>query len=104
MEDSTMSHNTFHSPSLAALLMVFVAATVSMGLLGTPNLILTVAAFNTLIERYHGPLLRLARSFVHTQAIAEEVVNPLDLGTVKTRIRLGMQRLRDCLRPYANAI
>jgi hypothetical protein len=32
------------------------------------------AAFSTLIERNHCQLLRLARSFVHTQAIAEEVV------------------------------
>jgi RNA polymerase sigma-70 factor, ECF subfamily len=31
-------------------------------------------AFSTLIERYHGRLLRLAQTFVSTQAVAEEVV------------------------------
>ena len=41
------------------------------------------AAFNTLIERYHGQLLRLARSFVHTQAIAEEVVQETWLAVLQ---------------------
>ena len=39
MEDSTMSQKTLHSHSLAALLIVFFAATASMGILGLPNLI-----------------------------------------------------------------
>ncbi|MBI5494866.1 MAG: sigma-70 family RNA polymerase sigma factor [Deltaproteobacteria bacterium] len=32
------------------------------------------AAFSHLVERHHRPLLRLARSFVSSQAVAEEVV------------------------------
>ena len=32
------------------------------------------AAFSSLIERYHGQLIRLARAFVPSQAVAEEVV------------------------------
>jgi RNA polymerase sigma-70 factor, ECF subfamily len=40
-------------------------------------------AFVTLVERYHGPLLRLAGSFVSSPAVAEEVVQDTWLGVVK---------------------
>ena len=41
------------------------------------------AAFVMLVERYHGPLLRLATSLVPSRAIAEEVVQDTWLGVVK---------------------
>ena len=41
------------------------------------------AAFATLLERYHQPLLRLATCFVKTQAVAEEVVQDTWLGVLQ---------------------
>ncbi len=40
-------------------------------------------AFAELVERYHGPLLRLARAFVPSRAVAEEVVQDVWLGVVR---------------------
>jgi RNA polymerase sigma-70 factor, ECF subfamily len=40
------------------------------------------SAFRTLLERHHGSLLRLARIFVSSQAIAEEVVQDTWLGVI----------------------
>ncbi|MGH9038651.1 MAG: RNA polymerase sigma factor [Acidimicrobiia bacterium] len=40
-------------------------------------------AFVTLVERYHTPLLRLASTFVPSQAVAEEVVQDTWLGVVR---------------------
>jgi RNA polymerase sigma-70 factor (ECF subfamily) len=40
-------------------------------------------AFVTLVERYHGPLLRLAQTFVPSAAVAEEVVQETWLGVVR---------------------
>ena len=41
------------------------------------------AAFVTLVERYHAPLLRLAQAFVPNRAVAEEVVQEAWLGVVR---------------------
>lgn len=41
------------------------------------------AAFVELVDRYHTPLLRLARTFVANQAVAEEVVQDVWLGVVR---------------------
>lgn len=41
------------------------------------------AAFVTLVERFHAPLLRLAMSFVPNRAVAEEVVQDTWLGVVR---------------------
>jgi RNA polymerase sigma-70 factor, ECF subfamily len=41
------------------------------------------AAFETLINRYHGPLLRLAQLYVPSRAIAEEVVQETWIGVLK---------------------
>ena len=41
------------------------------------------AAFTTLIERYHSRLLRLARAFVSSEAVAEEVVQETWLGVLE---------------------
>ena len=40
-------------------------------------------AFTTLIERYHGPLLRFAQSFVNSHAVAEEVVQETWMAVLK---------------------
>ena len=40
------------------------------------------AAFETLIDRYHGSLLRLAKSFVRTHDVAEEVVQETWMGVL----------------------
>jgi RNA polymerase sigma-70 factor (ECF subfamily) len=40
------------------------------------------AAFRTVVERYHGALLRLARTFVSDNAVAEEVVQETWLGVI----------------------
>jgi RNA polymerase sigma-70 factor (ECF subfamily) len=40
------------------------------------------AAFMELVERYHGALVRLARSFVSSQAVAEEVAQETWLGVL----------------------
>ncbi|OGQ12244.1 MAG: hypothetical protein A2138_17120 [Deltaproteobacteria bacterium RBG_16_71_12] len=39
-------------------------------------------AFSELLERYHGPLLRLAMAFVPSRAVAEEVVQETWLGVL----------------------
>ncbi len=39
-------------------------------------------AFALLLERFHGPMLRLARMYVGTQAVAEEVVQETWLGVL----------------------
>src|SRR4051812_47090127 len=41
------------------------------------------AAFATLVERYHAPLLRFAMTMVPTRAVAEEVVQDTWLGVVR---------------------
>ena len=41
------------------------------------------AAFSTLIDRYHSRLLRLARAFVPSEAVAEEVVQDTWLGVLE---------------------
>lgn len=41
------------------------------------------AAFATLVERYHVPLKRLARVYVRSDAVAEEVVQETWLGVVR---------------------
>jgi RNA polymerase sigma-70 factor, ECF subfamily len=41
------------------------------------------AAFTRLVEKYHGALLRLARIFVPSQAVAEEVVQESWVGVIR---------------------
>lgn len=41
------------------------------------------AAFETLIERYHTPLLRLAQLYVPSRAVAEEVVQETWIGVLR---------------------
>src|SRR4051812_34953444 len=41
------------------------------------------AAFTVVVERYHAPMLRLARSFVDSQAVAEEVVQDTWMGVLR---------------------
>lgn len=41
------------------------------------------AAFRQLIDMYHAPMLRLARSFVSDRAVAEEVVQEAWLGVIR---------------------
>ncbi len=41
------------------------------------------AAFQELVERYHGPLMRLARSYVRTPGAAEEAVADTWLGVIR---------------------
>jgi RNA polymerase sigma-70 factor, ECF subfamily len=41
------------------------------------------AAFSALVDRYHGPLLRLAMAFVPSHAVAEEVVQETWLGVLE---------------------
>ena len=41
------------------------------------------AAFAALVDRYHGPLLRLAMAFVPSHAVAEEVVQETWLGVLE---------------------
>ncbi len=41
------------------------------------------AAFAALVDRYHGPLLRLAMSFVPSEAVAEEVVQETWLAVLE---------------------
>src|SRR6201995_986792 len=40
-------------------------------------------AFVTLVSRHHDPMLRLARTFVHSHAVAEEVVQETWLGVLR---------------------
>lgn len=57
------------------------AATVEV-LLVQPLLERDEAAFEALIERYHGPLARLALVFVRDPAVAEEVVQDTWVGVL----------------------
>src|SRR5260221_15595 len=41
------------------------------------------AAFAALVDRYHGPLLRLAMAYVPSHAVAEEVVQETWLGVLE---------------------
>src|SRR6266496_899471 len=41
------------------------------------------SAFEMLIDRYHGPLLRLAMLYVSSRAVAEEVVQETWLGVLQ---------------------
>jgi len=41
------------------------------------------AAFETLVERYHGPMLAVARGYVRGTAVAEEVVQDAWLGVLR---------------------
>lgn len=41
------------------------------------------AAFATLVDRYHGAMVRLARSYVPTDAVAEEVAQEAWLGVLR---------------------
>ncbi len=47
-------------------------------------------AFTALVERYHGPMLRLALSFVPSQAVAEEVVQDTWLAVLR-----GLERFEE---------
>jgi hemoglobin len=66
MEDSKMSKNPLYSISLAALLIVFYAATASMGLLSTPNLI-HAEETKSLFDRLGGidPITAVVDEFVN---------------------------------------
>ncbi|MDE3130670.1 MAG: RNA polymerase sigma factor [Acidobacteriota bacterium] len=59
------------------------------------------AAFVTLVSRHHDPMLRLARTFVHSHAVAEEVVQETWLGVLR-----GIDRFegRSSLRTWLLAI
>jgi RNA polymerase sigma-70 factor (ECF subfamily) len=58
-------------------------------------------AFVTLVSRHHDPMLRLARTFVHSHAVAEEVVQETWLGVLR-----GIDRFegRSTLRTWLLAI
>jgi RNA polymerase sigma-70 factor (ECF subfamily) len=58
-------------------------------------------AFATLVSRHHDPMLRLARTFVHSHAVAEEVVQETWLGVLR-----GIDRFegRSTLRTWLLAI
>ncbi|MGH2861883.1 MAG: RNA polymerase sigma factor [Solirubrobacteraceae bacterium] len=58
-------------------------------------------AFVTLVSKHHDPMLRLARTFVHSHAIAEEVVQETWLGVLR-----GIDRFegRSSLRTWLLAI
>jgi RNA polymerase sigma-70 factor (ECF subfamily) len=58
-------------------------------------------AFVTLVSRHHDPMLRLARTFVDSQAVAEEVVQDTWLGVLR-----GIDRFegRSSLRTWLLAI
>ncbi len=55
----------------------------------------------TLVSRHHDPMLRLARTFVHSHAVAEEVVQDTWLGVLR-----GIERFegRSSLRTWLLAI
>ncbi len=59
------------------------------------------AAFVTLVSRNHDAMLRLARTFVHSHAVAEEVVQETWLGVLR-----GIDRFegRSSLRTWLLAI
>src|SRR5215469_594038 len=54
-------------------------------------------AFTTLVERYHSSMLRLAMSFVSSQAVAEEVVQDTWLAVLRG---LGRFEERSSLRTW----
>jgi RNA polymerase sigma-70 factor, ECF subfamily len=58
-------------------------------------------AFNTLVSRHHDSMLRLARTFVHSQALAEEIVQDTWVGALR-----GLDRFegRSSLRTWLLAI
>lgn len=58
-------------------------------------------AFVTLVNRHHDPMLRLARTFVHSHAVAEEVVQETWVGVLR-----GIDRFegRSSLRTWLLAI
>lgn len=58
-------------------------------------------AFVTLVSKHHDPMLRLARTFVHSHAVAEEVVQETWLGVLR-----GIDRFegRSSLRTWLLAI
>lgn len=58
-------------------------------------------AFVTLVTRHHDPMLRLARTFVHSHAVAEEVVQETWVGVLR-----GIDRFegRSSLRTWLLAI
>ena len=58
-------------------------------------------AFVTLVTKHHDPMLRLARTFVHSHAVAEEVVQETWLGVLR-----GIDRFegRSSLRTWLLAI
>lgn len=58
-------------------------------------------AFVTLVTKHHDPMLRLARTFVHSHAVAEEVVQDTWLGVLR-----GIDRFegRSSLRTWLLAI
>ena len=58
-------------------------------------------AFVTLVNKHHDPMLRLARTFVHSHAVAEEVVQETWLGVLR-----GIDRFegRSSLRTWLLAI
>ena len=59
------------------------------------------AAFTTIVDRYHGAMLRVARGFVHDHATAEEVVQDAWMGVLKG---LGSFEGRSSLRSWIFAI
>jgi RNA polymerase sigma-70 factor (ECF subfamily) len=58
-------------------------------------------AFTTLVERYHSSMLRLAKSFVPSQAVAEEVVQDTWLAVLRG---LGRFEERSSLRTWVFTI
>jgi RNA polymerase sigma-70 factor (ECF subfamily) len=58
-------------------------------------------AFVTLVSKHHDPMLRLARTFVHSHAVAEEVVQDTWVGVLR-----GIERFegRSSLRTWLLAI
>ena len=64
------------------------------------------AAFSTLVERYHGPMVRLATAYVPSYAVAEEVAQEAWLGVLNGPVVLarGGRWLRRRRRAMADAV